>query len=157
MLMTLGAMTLLMIIIFRVNSGFLTTNEIMHHNKYGILAVSIGTSIIEEAKGKAFDSYTVASPAISTTQLTAVGSAWNEYYPNFNDFDDYDGLDIIDTTQASAQFRIQCRVDYVQANAPDVPVTPTKTWHKRIAVTVTSPFMSDTVRLSSVYSYFYFR
>lgn len=157
MLMTLGAITLLMIIIFRVNSGFLTTNEILHDNKYGILAVSIATSIIEEAKGRAFDSYTASNPAVSTSQLTSVGPGYGEVYPDFNDFDDYDGLDIIDSTLASAQFRIQCEVDYVNANDPDNPVTPTRTWHKRIMVTVTSPFMNDTVWLSSVYSYFYFR
>lgn len=157
MLMTLGAITLLMIIIFRVNTGILTTNQIMYDNKYGILAVSVATSIIEEAKGKAFDANSVANPLVSVSQLTAVGPSSSEHYPDFNDFDDYDGLDIMDTTLASASFRIRCTVDYINPSDPDNPVTPTQTWHKKISVIVTSPFMEDTVRLSSIYSYFYFR
>jgi len=157
MLITIGAMMLLSMVVLRVNNGFLNTNTVMMNSKYGVLAVSLATSIIEEATGKAYDEATVANSVSRTASLSSVGKETGEVYPDFDDFDDFDNLVKIDNTLPSAIFRIECQVDYINPGAPNTAVTPTKTWHKRINVIVTSQSMADTVRMSSIYSYFYFR
>ena len=163
MLITVGAMVLLTLVILRVNRGFLTTNTSMMETKFDVLAVSLGTSIIEEANGKAFDQNTDTTSVTSTASLSSIGPDGSEVYPNFNDFDDYDGLvkivkyDSSDTTFKSADFKIKCKVGYINPSNPEVLMTSPKTWHKRLNVEVTSNSMVDTIRLSTVYSYFYFR
>lgn len=159
MLLTVGAMILLSLVILRVDNGFLNTNTILYNSKFDILAVSIGTSVIEEARGKAFDDSTVNNSVSSLASLTPVnqlGPEAGEIYPNFNDFDDYNNFTKIDSTMPSAVFKIKCEVEYVTDTNPDV-ASNVVTWNKKITVFVTSPSMTDTVKLSSVFSYWYFR
>lgn len=156
-LITVGAIMLLSLVILRVNNNFLSTNTVLLTSKFGVLGVSLATSYIEEANGKAFDQNTDTTTVSATSQLSTCGPETGEVYPNFNDFDDYDGLSIIDSTMPTAHFKIDCLVDYINTSNPDLPVSQ-KTWHKRILVTITSPSMpEDTVRMSSIFSYWYFR
>ncbi|MCF8241343.1 MAG: hypothetical protein K9J16_08140 [Melioribacteraceae bacterium] len=161
MLITLGALILLSLVILRVNTGFLTTDIALMETKFNVVAISLGTSFIEEATGKAFDQNTNISSVSALNQLSSIGPE-AETYPNFNDFDDYDGLEKIvkydasDTTFLSADFKINCEVGYVTPANPEVLIS-SKTWHKRLNVTVTSPSMSDTIKLSKIHSYFFFR
>ncbi|MFH1195237.1 MAG: hypothetical protein V1720_05970 [bacterium] len=164
MLITIGAIMLLSLVIVRVNSGFLNTSTVLMDSKFGVMAVSLGTSVLEEAVGKAFDENTIVNSVASLTSLSsALGKNTGESYTSpttpFDDFDDYNGLTTdtrADTTLKSAVFYISSVVGYVNASNADV-FTTNRTWHKKIIVTVTSPSMVDTVRLSQVYSYFYFR
>jgi hypothetical protein len=156
-LITIGAMLILSMTILNVNHNYNNTSTAMLNTKFNILATSLATSMIEEATGKAFDANTVDNTVSSTTSLTAVGPGVGEHYPYFNDFDDFDGYSRIDSTMPSAKFEIACEVDYINPANPNTAVTPTKTWHKKMTVTVTSDAMEDTVRMSKVYSYFYFR
>lgn len=156
MLITIGALALLSIVILRVNNNFLSTSTVLMENKFGVLAVSVGTSILEEAKGKSFDHNTDTMAVTSLAGLTSIGPESGEVDPLFNDFDDYDGLVRHDSTMPSAPFKIECDVNFINPDNPD-GTTTSKTWHKKLTVTVTSDFMTDTIRLSSIYSYFYFR
>lgn len=165
MLITVGAIILLSIVILRVNSGFLSTNTVMMENKYGVMAISLATSMLEDAVGEAFDEATADSTrAISTSELSSTlgpetGEIYNSPATPFDDFDDYNGLTIntaADSTLKSAEFDISCQVGYINAANPDV-ITGTRSWHKKITVTVSSKSMVDTIRLSTIYSYFYFR
>lgn len=156
MLLTTAAMMLLSVVILRVNNNFLSTSSSLLDTKFGVLATSLATSIIEEASGKAFDLATVDSDVTSLSSLSSCGPAYGEYYPNFNDFDDFNGLVKIDSTMPSAVFKIACQVNYISPSNPDNFVGY-KTWHKKMTVEVTSPSMEDTVRMSTVYSYFYYR
>ncbi len=157
LLLTTSAMVLLSLLILRVNNGFLSTNTVMMENKFGVLAISIGSSLLEEATGKAFDESTVENTVTTTSQLTAIGKETGEVYPNFDDFDDFNNLSKVDSTMPSAVFNINCTVCYVNASNPNVSVGSSKTWHKKLSVTVTSPSMADTIRFSTVYSYFFYR
>ena len=124
-----------------------------------MLATSIATSIIEEAKGLAFDENTDTISVSSINDLTsaaALGKESGETYETFNDFDDFDGYTKTDTTLHSAVFNIKCKVDYVDPSNINVP-SFSNTWHKKITVLVSSPSMRDTIRESSIYSYWYFR
>ena len=55
MMITIAAMMLLTVVILRVNTNFFNTSNLMYETKFGVMAVSLGTSIIEEASSKAFD------------------------------------------------------------------------------------------------------
>lgn len=160
MMITIGAIMLLTLVILRVNNGFLSTDEVLMRSKFGVLAVSLATSMIEEANGKAFDHNTDTTSVSSTTDLTnTLGPESGESYPDFNDFDDYDNFIRYtqdDTTIVSAPFQIICRVNYINPANPD-DSTNTRTWHKKIYVEVSSPYMEDTIRMSSIFSYWYFR
>ena len=163
--LSLGAMTLVSLIILQVNTGFVMTSSALLDNKLSILAISIASSIIEEASGKSFDANTVADAAASTNDLTypgSLGHSSSESYPNFNDFDDYNGLDIINSDLSSAEFNVKSEVCYVKSNDPD-RASSIPTWHKKITVYVTSESLidakgnQDTVVISSVFSYWHFR
>jgi len=157
LLLTTSALVLLSLVILRINNGFLSTNQVMMENKFNVLAISLGSSLLEEATGKAFDANTAENTVTSLSQLSTIGPGAGEVYPNFNDFDDFDNLVKVDSTLPSAVFTIRCNVCYVNPSNPNVSTGTTKTWHKKLTVTVTSPSMTDTVRFSTIYSYFYYR
>ena len=158
MLLTIGAMILLSTLILRVNNNFAGNTTTVYNSKFAILASSVGASVIEEAMGKAFDENTVNAPASSTTDLTMpnkLKAESGESYPNFDDFDDYNGYNKTDSTMPSAIFEVSCVVSYVNPTTPDIN-SSVRTWTKKISVTVTSISMKDTVRLSSLFSYWVF-
>ncbi len=162
MFITVGAIVLLTLVILRINNVFFSTSSVMLDTKFGVMAVSLGSSIIEEANSKAFDAATDSSSVSDLSSLTApssLGPASGEVYPNFNDFDDFNGFTKStegDSTFQSAVFNIDCKVVYINPSNPNVDAG-VKTWHKKLTVTVTSPSMKDTVRLSTIFSYWYFR
>ena len=159
MLLTIGAMVLLSTIMLRVNTVNFNSDNIRAEAQYGMLATSIATSIIEEAKGLAFDETTDTNTVSNVNDLTsaaALGKESGETYEKFNDFDDFDDYTKVDSTLPSAVFNISCKVDYVDPTNINVP-SLSNTWHKKITVLVSSPFMRDTIRESSIYSYWYFR
>lgn len=89
-----------------------------------------------------------------------MGPAPGEHYPDFNDLDDFDGFETTINNLPSAEYNISAKVYYVDpfTTGPDKKVNY-RTWHKKINVYVTSPSMNnerDTVKLSSIYSYWYF-
>ena len=163
--LSLGAMTLVTLIVLNVNRGFISTGSTLLDNKLNILAVSLASSIIEEASGLSFDANTVSNSASAVSDLTypgSLGPASIESYPNFNDFDDFNGLSFTDTIMASAEFEVQSKVEYVSPSNPDRP-SSTPTWHKKISVYITSESLikedgtQDTVVMSSIFSYWHFR
>ena len=117
MMITLGALALLSLVILRVNNGFLNTSSILLDSKLGVLATSIGTSIIEEATGKAFDEATVDNSVSSLSSLsspTDLKKDSGEDYPNFDDFDDFNGLKVINTSIPAAEYHVNCKVEYTK-------------------------------------------
>ncbi|MBU0472581.1 MAG: hypothetical protein KKF62_00310 [Bacteroidetes bacterium] len=166
MLLTLSALVLLSLVVLRVLNGFLNTNSILMETKFGVLGVSLATSILEEAMGKAFDETTANSGvAYATTDLSSIGSD-GEIYPNFDDFDDFNNLNFstYDTTiesnrfakMYSAEYLVNCTVGYINPASPN-QFSASKTWHKKITVQITTPSSKDTISMSTVYSYFYYR
>jgi hypothetical protein len=167
MMITMAAMMLLSTVILNVNRNALNTSTGMAETKYQILAVSLGTALIEEAFSKSFDEETADYKiADNLTDLSSkLGPEKNEKIKStFDDIDDYHNyIDSTsnDSTLLSANFTIESKVYYVDPTAYKnlKPVTY-RTWHKKIDILVSSPFMNegkDTVKLSKVYSYFYFR
>jgi len=159
-ILSIGAMMLLSILILNISSTQLTTQDSMQNAKFGILATSLGSSILELATQKAFDEASTADVVTSTNQLTTAkyfgaGSDPGEYKDSmdtWDDYDDFNGYTNIDSTMPSALFVIKCKVDYVDPAVSGF-VSSSRTWHKMMTVTITSPSMQDSVVLRKVFSY----
>jgi hypothetical protein len=177
MMMTILAMVLLSVVILTMNRGFYNTNTTMAASRYNILAISVANSIIEDATSLHFDNATATGALANTTGLTAAASLGVETGESasnpkaFNDFDDYNvystnpKLDTILVTGTTKKiiFNSICKVEYVSASSPNTSTT-TKTWHKRLSLRVYCPelrdpktLVTDTIKISTVYSYWYFR
>jgi len=159
-LLTLAAMMILTQLAVRVNSNVLQTQEVMQNSKFGLVAASLATSTIEEANKLAFDAKTVDDAVTSVNQLTAsnlLGPESGETkLADFNDFDDFNGYKYFDTTLSSAHFNISCLVQYV--DPPNLnSYTLTRSYHKKLTVFVSSKSMQDTVKVSTVFSYWKYR
>ncbi|MCF8261535.1 MAG: hypothetical protein K9J12_12230 [Melioribacteraceae bacterium] len=158
-LLSICAFSLLSVLVLRVSNTFLTTNSMLMDTKFGVLAVSLATSLIEEANSKAFDTKTDSAFVGNLNDLTpalGLGPAMNENHLDYNDFDDYNGYSQIDSTMPSAIFNVSAVVTYINPSSPEL-VSNTPTWHKRITVMVSSESMKDTIQISSIFSYWYFR
>ena len=126
--------------------------------------------MIERASNKAFDEKSDTLGLKLTTELTQpnyLGLDAGESINNPDSFDDFDDFDCYRTTPKTDTlalegttkkivFYTKCQVDYVKPSAPET-VSSNRTWLKRMEVKVYSSGIEDTVRLSTVYSYWYFR
>ncbi|HXX65248.1 MAG TPA: hypothetical protein VEO56_15720 [Bacteroidota bacterium] len=106
MIMVIGAIALLGILILNANTSVYQASDTMYTSEFGVTAISLATSLVDEAMGKDFDSKVAATATFTfdSTLLTAVASLGpeatdHESYrklgatPNdFNDFDDFNGL-----------------------------------------------------------------
>jgi len=120
MLLVVGAIVLLGILVLNANSTVYQASDTMYTSEFGVTAVSLSTSLVEEAMGKMFDVIVApknVSDLYDSTLLTPVGSLGpepteHESYrgmvsgsPNdFDDFDDYNGLKLCyhDVTESDA-------------------------------------------------------
>ncbi len=149
-------------VILMMNTNTLDSGSSVETTEYVIMGTSLGISQLERASGKAFDKNTVNADVSSVTGLSAVlGKEGGETEATFNDFDDYNGFTKWvngDTVNfRSANFFIRDSVDYVSISGNAVATSASRTYHKRLRVWVSSPFMRDTLQFSSVYSYWFFR
>ena len=154
-LFAIGALLLLSLNIMGVNTRILRTDEVALESKIGVLATSIGTSTIEEASKLAFDEKTKSDPVLAKTSLTPSGSLKQEVVGVLDDFDDYNGLVLKDTI-FTIPFTSVCTVCYIDPSNPDGS-TSSQTWHKKLTIKISSPFSKDTLEMSTIYSYWYFR
>jgi hypothetical protein len=152
-LFAIGALILLSLNIFSVNNRILGTDEVALNSKIGVLATSIGTSTIEEASKLPFDENTKDDGVSKVDQLTQNLGA--EAVGVRDDFDDYNGFVQKDTI-FTIPFTSICRVNYIKTNDPN-GFTNDRTWHKKLTIRISTPFSKDTVEMSTIYSYWYFR
>lgn len=179
-MLTVMAMFLLGTIILSTNSSLLSNEQTVMDSEFGVAAISLATSLVEEVQGKAFDEAATDSGVTSTSLLTSawsLGHGAREYYrysgsdttkSDFDDVDDFHNFSIEfvnDTTRALvAQYRgesrgfradylIKSKVEYVSVTTTLITPTTTRTWHKRLTVTVTSPTSRDTLVFPTVISY----
>lgn len=166
-LFAIGALLLLSLTVLRVNNNILLTDTIMIDSKFGIIANSIATSLIESATEKFYDANTKEGPCLQNALTYPPSKEGGETDPtNFNDFDDFNNYTQTDTV-SSVVFYSRCRVSYVNPD-PDDPssldnIVNTRTWNKKLDVSVTwrqndmpIGFSVDTVKQSTIYSYWYF-
>jgi hypothetical protein len=156
MMITLAAIILLSLVILRVTTNFLSTEDVLMESKFGVLGISLATSMMEEATGKSFDEESDSGTILTLTDLAAIGPDAGEVYPFFDDFDDYDGLVKIDSSTPSAIYKIECDVNFVTPTNLD-GYSATKTWHKKLQIKVSTESSKDTIEMETIYSYFFYR
>jgi hypothetical protein len=173
MLLSVGAIVLLGTTVITMNRSSLQNGTILQQTQIGIYGISLANSTIEEASGKAFDQNTDDNAVSTTGALTSpsyLGRESGETDPsNFNDFDDYNNMTKIDTVQGVDIFTTKAEVYYVSDANPEVKVTGSATFFKRMDVMVYGSGVADTsrraegiatgdtIKMSYIYSYFYFR
>jgi len=159
-MITLLAMMMLTLLSVRINSSILQTQISMQNSKFGLASISLATSVIENANKLSFDEVTLENAIVNTSPLTAINTLGKDAGENtpsqFDDFDDYNNYEYDERTLASAYYHISCRVCYVNPTTPNVAAT-SQTFHKKLTVSVSSVSMQDTVRINTIFSYWYFR
>jgi hypothetical protein len=166
-MMSVLAVGMLATVMLTVNTNSGDSNTAIQMSQYRIMAASLATSTVERATGLAFDEATVASDIPATSSLSVnlgVESGETDSLENtFDDFDDYNGFHKSVKGDSvffrSADFRVWSTVDYVAIVGNTVVTSPlgARTYNKRITVYVSSPYMNDTLKYSTIYSYWFFR
>ena len=159
-LLTIMAMMMLSRMVLSVNNENAQSGGSIEMAAYRITATSLGTSVIEEATGLAFDelSDTVGISSVSSfTAANKLGPENGEVYPHYDDFDDFNGLHKVDSLTGSAIFTTDVTVQYVNINSNVITVANTQTFNKQITVKVSSKWMTDTLKFYNVMSYWFFR
>ena len=176
-MMVIAAMALLGFLALSANSSVMDSTEVSNNSEFGVTAVSLATSVIQEAMSKMFDQNVVTTGAITdSTALTPpalLGRDAGEHYRgganDFNDFDDFNNLFIVYTSPLDptpdasadttvivpgirARFWVRCSVQYVNPNNLGQTMS-TQTWHKQMVVSVTSPTSKDSIAMPSIMSY----
>ncbi|MFZ1279365.1 MAG: hypothetical protein WAR59_00915 [Ignavibacteriaceae bacterium] len=161
-MLAVGAMMLLSFLVLRFNSVHITSAQASYNAKFGIVATSLANSLIEEAKDKAFDELVLdtTKTILSANDFSSIlNKETGEVYPDFDDFDDYNNLFYLDSlslkdpqTGLPTKFEIRSKVNYVTDVSPDVN-SASRQYHKKITVAVYCSALVDTIRLSSIFSF----
>ena len=159
-LLTIMAMMMLSRMTLSVNNENAQSGGSIEMAAYRITATSLGTSVMEEASGLAFDEKSdtvgISTPS-SFTAANKLGPETGEVYPHYDDFDDFNGLHKIDSLAGSAVFVTDVTVQYVTISNNVITVSNTQTYNKQMTVKVSSKFMADTLTFYTVMSYWFFR
>jgi hypothetical protein len=162
MLLTTGALILMGTTIITINRMYNRQGDVLHQTEIGVYAVSLATSLLEEASGQNFDEATVNDAVTSTSSLSnTLGPESGEKTSpdstvHFDDFDDYNNLIMGFRIQGVDSFTVKANVYYINDSDPSTPVS-TRTWFKRMDVSVSGSASADTVKMSYIFSYFNFR
>lgn len=157
MLLTAGAVVLIGLTVSTVQKNFSNHGFIFQQMEIGIYKISLGTSILEEAMGKAFDENSIDTDVSSITELSSsLGPGSGESYPNFDDFDDYNNFSTTMGIEGVDSLTIKCKVVYIDPSNPD-GFSSSRTWHKKITVKVWGTVQPDTLTFQHVFSYWSFR
>jgi hypothetical protein len=183
MMLVIGGIVLLGVVVLTANGSLIESTDTMNDSEFGVTAVSLASSLVEEASGKMFDAIIAdsTSPALtdpsqlSTTLGPETGESYRSGTHDFDDFDDFNniflvyksdnGRDTIHTSGSTwetivpgirSKYFVRARVYYVPYNNLD-SISTAKTWHKKIVVTVTrpqpNPTKADTLIFPAVVSY----
>ncbi len=178
-LITIMALALLSLAVLNINRGLSSHDISLAQNRYKLEALSIATSYIQQATQYYFDeavadsNNTEKTNPDTFTDLSRLGLDPGDstiFGIEINDFDDYNSIVRIDTGKSGVVYKIMFKVEYVNlaSNGNIVPASG-KTFHKRMTVMVTDVYeppliyretpagrVRDTVKISSVYSYWFF-
>ena len=151
---SIGALLIFSLITLRFNTSVLENSRVEIENKVYLTAFSLADDMIEEIKQKAFDASTIDFPTTDPSTLTAPGALGHaewEVYPNYNDIDDYNNYNKTVSAPHAEDYHVSCSVFYVDGNNPDQKVY-TQTFYKKVKVTVSSPYLSNAVNLSFIFT-----
>ena len=151
----MGAMVIFSLILLNVNRFLLNNQTTQVESELEYTGIAEGQNIIDAARILPFDKATAGgnTPTTVPDDFTSCGPGYGESKPSdFNDFDDYDGYTVTDTTEHGL-YNISVQVCYVQSSNYN-SCTSLKTTHKRMLVTVASPYLDNPIKLSFIKSYY---
>ena len=154
-MLAIGSLFLLSMVSLNFNSALLHSNTVEIENKVYLTAFSLADDLIEEIKQKAFDEKTLVFPTVNRSTLTPAGSLGKEsgeVYPYFNDVDDYNNYSRDADAPHAESYHISAEVYYVSETDPDSKST-NQTFHKRVDVTVSSPYLNNNVKLTFIFTH----
>lgn len=153
-MLAIGSLFLLSMVSLNFNSALLQSNTAEIENKVYLTAFSLADDLIEEIKQKNFDEKTLLFPTVNRSTLTpvlALGKE-SEVYPYFDDIDDYNNFSRDADAPHSESYHISAKVYYVSESDPDSKST-SQTFHKRVDVTVSSPYLNNNVILTFIFTH----
>ena len=159
-LLTLGALTLLMITILNINKILNENNDFLNQTRFGLETIALATSIIEEASQLPFDETSWDSTKLQKdlsdfTLSSNLGPDYGEInYASFDDFDDFNNYTITEQTLQNI-YEISCSVHYINLSNPDNPTT-SRTYYKKLLVEITNPFGTVPFTMSYIHGYWYY-
>ena len=157
--LTIVAIVLLGTNVVSVNRTFTQHGLVLQQTEIGLFGVSLATSVLEDARSKAFDKYSLVGFPQFLTQLTkhdSLGPEPGELRADWNDFDDYNGLrDTVKIPDVDTFYR-WANVYYVDTTDPNIK-RDYRTWEKRLDVFVTGMSANDTLQMSYLFSNWSFR
>jgi hydroxymethylpyrimidine pyrophosphatase-like HAD family hydrolase len=153
-LLAIGSLFLLALVSLSFNGALLQSNTVEIENKVYLTAFSLADDLIEEIKQKAFDENTLTFPTVNRTTLTPTNSLGKEgeVYPYFDDIDDYHNYSRDADAPHSEKYHISSKVYYVFETDADTKSTD-QTFHKRVDVTVSSPYLNNDVVLTFIFTH----
>jgi hypothetical protein len=170
-ILTIVAIVLLGTNVVSVNRTFLQHGVVLQQTEIGLFGVSLATSLLEEARGKAFDRYSLIGFPQNLSQLTpydSLGPEVGELRPDYNDFDDYNWMrggptrdsivvraDTIKIPDVDTFLR-WAKVCYVDTTNPNT-YRAYRTWMKKLTVYVKGSNSQDTLQMSYLFSNWSFR
>jgi hypothetical protein len=170
-ILTIVAIVLLGTNVVSVNRTFTQHGAVLQQTEIGLFGVSLGTSLLEEARAKAFDKYSLIGFPQFLTQLTphdSLGPEPGELRQEYDDFDDYNmmtgGATRDNTVVRADTIRIPdvdtfvrwAKVCYVDTSNPD-GYRGARTWMKKLTVYVKGSASQDTIQMSYLFSNWSFR
>jgi hypothetical protein len=156
-LLAIGAVLLFGLVSLRFNSAVIQNISLEVQNKVYLTAFSLADDVIEEIKQKAFDECTADGKlkVVALSSLTdpaLLGKESGENWPDFNDIDDYNKYPKSVGLPYLEGFNVFTTVRY--ANPTDFSDTTytSRSFFKRVDVTVSSQYLSTPVHLNFIFS-----
>lgn len=136
------------------NSSLLQNTTVEIENKVYLTAFSLADDLIEEIKQKAYDEKTLVFPTVNPATLTSTANLGKdgETYPYFDDVDDYNDFSRDANAPHAEAYHIASKVYYVSETDANVTST-SQTFHKRVDVTVSSPYINNNVTLTFIFTH----
>ena len=170
-ILTIVAIVLLGTNVVSVNRTFLQHGVVLQQTEIGLFGVSLATSLLEEARGKAFDRYSLIGFPQNLSQLTpydSLGPDPGETRTTYDDFDDFNWMkggptrdsiivraDTIKIPDVDTFLRWS-KVCYVDTSNPNL-YRAYRTWMKKLTVYVKGTNSQDTLQMSYLFSNWSFR
>ncbi|MBN1348171.1 hypothetical protein JXJ21_02055 [candidate division KSB1 bacterium] len=160
-LLTIGALILLSIIILNINRSLTESNDLLNQTRFGLEAIALASSLIEEASQLPFDEVSWDSTVLDKkwsdfTLPDDLGADLGETdFASFDDFDDFHNYAKAETT-AQNIYQISCKVNYAIPIFPDFTWGFSRTYYKKLTVTIKNTFNSDSLSLSYIHGYWYY-
>lgn len=155
-IMLLGSLLLLVTLSMNFYSSYRSKSDLSINSEALSTAITVGESIFNDIRSRAFDEKTVSKAVYSIDSLTAPASlgpdAGESNATQFNDADDFNNYISYDTLGIFGIFKTSIKVHYVHKLDPNT-VSATRTFTKRIDINVTNKYLADTLKLKHVIAY----